>query len=504
MHRGHKSALLFQLQSQSCGVRKTKIICTLGPASESAKTIEQMIRAGTDIFRLNMSHAKHDWVREVVSRVRAIAKRLGQGTALMMDTQGPAIRTGELDDEMPVGVGEIVELTVGRAKPRESKSTSVNYKRLPEDVKVGNTVLVDNGVMRLKVIAKARQRLRCQALTQGTLSSRRHINLPGVRVRIPPLTAKDLDDVALGAELGVDFVALSFAHQREDIEQLRRELSRLKSSASVIAKIETQSAVEQIDDMIEAADAVLIARGDLGIEMPMEELPITQRKIVKRCIRAGKPVIVATHLLESMVDNPVPTRAEVTDVANAVFEQSDALMLTGETSSGRYPVDCVKVLDRVALRIERSGGAGYASEAQLEDARQKTVMSAVVLANSLRNSKLIVFTRHGTMARYVANLRPQRSPIFAFTPSEHVYRQLALCWGTHPVLLPFRDDPNSTIAAAERYLCRARLTKSGENLIILTDVHARGAMFDCVQVREARDADEQESDERPAGESMMD
>ncbi|MFL6541905.1 MAG: pyruvate kinase [Chthoniobacterales bacterium] len=484
-------------------MRKTKIICTLGPTSDSAKTIEQMIRAGTDMFRLNMSHAQHDWVREIVPRVNKIAKKLRRVTSIMMDTQGPAIRTGALKKQIALKPGDKIELTVGNAKQTEKNAVSVNYPGLVTDVDVGNTVLVDNGVVRLRVLAKKKQRLECEALTPGILTSHRHINLPGVHVRLPAITLKDLDDIALGAELGVDFVALSFAHEGRDLQALRRELHKLRSTAGVVAKIETQSAVHNLDDMIEASDAVLIARGDLGIEMPMEELPTTQRRIVKHCIRAGKPVILATHLLESMVDNPVPTRAEVTDVANSVFEQSDALMLTGETSSGRYPVECVKVLERIACRIERSGGAGYSSEAHLRDARQKTVMSAVVLANSLPQSKLIVFTRHGTMARYVANLRPERSPIFAFTPSEQVYRQLAVVWGTHPVLMHFKDDPNSTIAEAERILANNRLTKPGDNLVVLTDVHARGEMFDSVQVREARDNFD-DADERPGGESMMD
>lgn len=486
-------------------MRKTKIICTLGPASDSAKTVEQMIRAGADMFRLNMSHAQHDWVREVVPRLRSTAKKVGRVSAVMMDTQGPAIRTGAVKKKIALKSGDRIELTVGSATPTKEKSVSVNYPGIISDVDVGNTVLVDNGVIRLRVVAKKKQRLECEALTPGTLGSHRHINLPGVHVRLPALTAKDFDDIALGAELGVDFVALSFAHEKRDLQALRHELHKLQSTAAVVAKIETQSAVHNIDEMIEVADAVLIARGDLGIEMPMEELPITQRRIVKHCIRAGKPVILATHLLESMIDNPVPTRAEVTDVANAVFEQSDAVMLTGETSAGRYPVECVKVLERIACRIERSGGAGYASAAELRDPRQKTVMSAVVLANSLPQSKLIVFTRHGTMARYVANLRPQRSPIFAFTPSEQVHRQLAICWGTHPVLMQFKDDPNATIAAAEKMLAQHRLTKSGDNLVVLTDVHARGEMFDSVQVREARKTyDDDEIDERLGGESMMD
>jgi len=231
---------------------------------------------------------------------------------------------------------------------------------------------------------------------------------------------------------------------------------------------------------------VMVARGDLGIEVPMEELPIIQRRIVKTCIRLGKPVVVATHLLESMITNRVPTRAEITDVANAVFEQADAIMLSGETSVGRYPVECVEVLNRVAARIERSGGAGYAASAILGDARKKTVASAVVLANSLARSKIIVFTRHGRMARNTSNLRPERATIFAFTPSEEVQRQLSICWGVCAARIEFSDDPNMTIETAQKYLRDQKLTSAGDNLVIVSDVRARDALIDCVQLRTAK------------------
>jgi pyruvate kinase len=465
-------------------VRKTRIICSLGPASEKSETIRQMIVAGTEVFRLNMSHAEHEWVREIVPRVRGIARELKRGVALMLDTQGPAIRTGPVARALPLAVGDILEITVRGASSNETNSITVNYDDLIDDVSLGDTVLLDNGVMQLRVLEKRENRIRCEVLTAGTLGSHRHVNLPGVHVNLPALTPRDRADVALGVELEVDFVALSFARQRRDLDELRAVLQRSGSSAAVVAKIESAEAVGQIDEMIRGADAVLIARGDLGIECPMEELPIIQRRIVKRCIRFGKPVIVATHLLESMGENPVPTRAEISDVANAVFEQADAMMLTGETTAGRYPVDCVKVLDRVARRIERSGGAGYSREAMLEDARQKTVAAAVALADSLARSKLIVFTRHGTMARSVSNLRPEHAPIFAFTPNEMVYRQLLLCWGTHPVLIDFTEDPNATIEAAERCLRDKKLTEPGDNLVIISDVRAGSALVDCVQLRE--------------------
>jgi pyruvate kinase len=302
-------------------------------------------------------------------------------------------------------------------------------------------------------------------------------------VNLPPLTKKDIADVELGAELGVDFVALSFVREESDLEELRHLLADKKSTARIVAKIEDQSAVQLIDELIKGADAIMIARGDLGIECPMEELPIIQRRIVKMCLRLGKPVIVATQMLESMILNPMPTRAEITDVANAVFEQADAIMLSGETSVGRYPVECVQILDRVAIRIERSGGAGYAKSAALEDMRQKTVASAVVLANSLRRAKIVVFTRHGTMARYVSNLRPEHAPIFAFTPSEEVRRQLSISWGVHPARIAFTKDPNATIDRAEEFLRKNKLAASSDQLVIISDILAEGARFDCVQLR---------------------
>ncbi len=467
-------------------MRKTKIICTLGPATEASDVLRQLMQHGADIFRLNMSHATHDWVREIVPRLRRIATEVKRPIGILLDTQGPAIRTGDLKTDLKLKPGDILELTVHGAKSEEANSVDVNYDGLVNDISVGDTVLIDNGVMQMLVLEKHQNRIRCKVLTPGMLGSRRHINLPGVRVNLPPLTQKDLDDVRVGAEVKVDFVALSFARQPSDLEELRQVLQKLGSTAHVVAKIEDQSAVREIDDMIRAADAIMVARGDLGIECPMEELPIIQRRIVKRCIQFGKPVIVATHMLESMIENPVPTRAEISDVANAVFEQTDAIMLSGETTVGRYPVKCVEVFDRVARRIERSGGAGYAKGAELKDSRQKTVYSAVVLADSLPRPKLIVFTRHGTMARYVSNLRPQHAPIFAFTPDEHVFQQLTLCWGTHPVLLPFTNDPNSTIEAAEKYLREAGLTKGNDNLIVLSDLRAGGAQVDSIQVRQAK------------------
>ena len=464
-------------------MRKTKIICTLGPATEKTEILRQLIQKGTDVFRLNMSHASHDWVREIVPRIRALAQKADRPVALLLDTQGPAIRTGDLKANLHLKPGDILEFTVDGAQSKERYSVDVNYRGFADDVTVGNTILVDNGLIKLLVLSKGRNRVRCKVLTRAILGSRRHINLPGVHVNLPSLTRKDLADVSLGVEIGADFIGLSFVREKSDIEQLRNLLLKKKNKAQIVAKIEDQLAVRSIDKMIESTDVIMVARGDLGIECPMEELPIIQRRIVKNCLRLGKPVIIATQLLESMITNPLPTRAEITDVANAVFEQADALMLSGETTIGRYPVECVEILRRVAVRTERSGGAGYAENALLENIRQKMVASAVTLANSLHDSKLIVFTLQGRMARYASNLRPQRAPIFAFTPSEEVYRQLALYWGTFPARVDFSGGPDRAIAAAEKFLRKNRWATPGDHMVIISDVRMGRALVDSIQLR---------------------
>lgn len=465
-------------------MRKTKIICTLGPATDSPEVLKQLILAGANIFRLNMSHATHEWVREVVARIRKISTDLGLVTGILMDTQGPAIRTGDVKSKLNLKPGDIFEFTVRGSKSEEQFSVDVNYDGLVDDIGVGDTVLVDNGVMHMKVLEKNANRIKCEVLTSGTLGSRRHINLPGVKVNLPPLTEKDLADVELGAALGVDFVALSFCREASDIVELKRVLREHGSNARTIAKIEDQHAVKFVNDIIRASDAVMIARGDLGIECEMEELPIIQRRVIKKCIQIGRPVIVATHMLESMIENPLPTRAEITDVANAVFEQADAIMLSGETTVGKYPVKCVEILDRVARRIAKSGGAGYARDAIIDSTRLKTMNSAVTLANSFPNAKIVVFTRRGQMADNASHLRPDTAPIFAFSPSLEVVRRLSLNWNTYPIQMPFGIDPAHTIADAERELVRRQLVEKGDQMIILSDVMAGNERFDSIQLRE--------------------
>jgi len=464
-------------------LRKTKIICTLGPATESPERLREMILAGTNIFRLNMSHAQHDWVRQIVPTIRKIAAELDMPIGILLDTQGPAVRTGDLPTKLDLKVGDIMEFTVRGARSEEIYSVNVNYDGLIDDINEGDVVLVDNGVIHLKVLSKINNRIRCEVLTPGALGSRRHINLPGVKVNLPPLTEKDLADIAVGTEVGVDFVALSFCREPSDIVEMRRVLALHNSKARVIAKIEDQSAVKLITEIIKETDAVMIARGDLGIECPMEELPIIQRKILKIALKIGKQVIVATHMLESMIENPVPTRAEVTDVANAVFEQTDAIMLSGETTVGKYPVDCVKVLDRIARRIERSGSAHFAEQTSLLTPRQKTAHSGVVLANSFSKASIAVLTRHGDMADYTSHIRPEHAIIYAITPSEVTARHLTLNWGVMPLVMPFGATPEESVKKAEELLLSRGLLNKGDQLIVMSDIIEGDEKFDSIQLR---------------------
>jgi len=464
-------------------MRKTKIVCTLGPATESPEILARLIAAGANVFRLNMSHATHEWVRILVPRIREVARQTSANIAIMMDTQGPAIRTGDVATSLNLHPGDKVEFTVRGAQSEEQYSVDVNYDGLIDDIHEGDVVLVDNGNLHMKVLAKKENRIHCEVLTQGVLGSRRHINLPGVKVNLPPMTEKDLKDIAVGVELEVDYFALSFCREKSDVEAMRAELRRLGSDAHIIAKIEDQHAVKFVKEIISAADAVMVARGDLGVECPMEELPIIQRRIVKNCLQVGKPVIVATHMLESMITNPLPTRAEITDVANAVYEQADAIMLSGETSVGKYPVQCVEIFDRVARRIERSGGAGFAREAVVEGPRQKTVAAAVSLANNFPQAKMVVFTFHGTMALYVSHLRPLHAPIFAFTPDERVCRRLALLYGVQAQRMGFVPQPDENVFAAEAALLLKGLAEPGDHLVVVTDILEGDRRHESVQLR---------------------
>ena len=474
-------------------IRRTKIIVTLGPATESEAMLEKLFRAGAGIVRLNMAHAKHDWTRLVIRRIRAVSARIGRDVAIMMDIKGPEIRTGDLTVPIELKAGEIFDFTdkPGASNPaieggEEIRSVDVNYPNLVNDIKVGDNVLVDNGLLRLEVLAKDEARIRCRVIIPGELKSKRHINLPGVKVNLPSFTEKDRADTTVGLEEGIDFIALSFVREAKDIAVLRAFLSEKKSRCRIIAKIEDQSAIDNLDSIVTACDALMVARGDLGIECPFEELPVIQRRAVRACLAQGRPVIVATHMLESMISQPVPTRAEITDVANAVFELADCVMLSGETTIGKYPLECVQMLDKIARRIEKEESGESRPPAVFTGERMKVLHSAVVLANELPRSKLLTFTRHGFMAQGLAMLRPVHSPIIAFTPSPEVFRQLRLLRGVAPVLMPLAAEPDITIENAIALLRREGRIVPGDKLIVATDIVSQDRLVDSVQLRTVR------------------
>ena len=469
---------------QRGNLRKTKIIATLGPATESAEVIGKLMDAGVNLFRLNMSHAPHDWVRRAVADIRAQSGARKRFIGIMMDTQGPAIRTGDIAVPLDLQPGQKFILTVRGERDLEQHSVDVNYENFINDINVGDVVLIDNGAIEMRVLAKAGNKVECEVLTEGTLGSRRHINLPGVKVSLPALTAKDIKDVKLGLELGVDFIALSFVREARDILQLKELFDPGKPPPLIIAKIEDQQAVANLESIVREADAVMVARGDLGIEIPYEELPIVQRRIVKTCLKYGKPVIVATHMLESMIESPMPTRAEVTDVANAIYEETDAIMLSGETTVGKYPLKCIEVFDKIARRIERSGSAQFHDAAELTTARQKLVKSAVVMANELKAAAILCFTRHGHMANYAAWMRPRYSPVFALCGNVKTANELTLSWGVTAFVTEFDFiEPQNTIETALKNLTAQGCLNKGETVVIIGAISVGTEIVDAVQMR---------------------
>lgn len=466
--------------------RHTKIVATLGPATESPERLRQLINAGVDMLRLNMAHADRGWVAEITQRIREVSNDLGRHVAVMIDVKGPEIRTGDVDGKVDLAVGDAIDFRVADAPPAEDVrvSVTVNYPALPRDVEVGQIVLVDSGLLRLRVTDKDESRIRCQVLTAGKLGSRRHINLPGVLVSLPALTDKDRADLVAGIAAGVDFVALSFVRQASDVDELRTFLKENGSEARIIAKIEEQAGVRNMREIIRTADAIMVARGDLGIEIEYHQLPLVQSEMIRACQADGKPVIIATHLLESMINSPMPTRAEVSDISHAIREQADAIMLSGETTTGAYPLESVEVFKNIIGSIEPTVDGKLNSCIVLREPKAKMLRSSALLAQELGKSGIVVFTRSGFLAYVLGALRPRGVPIYAFTDIESVFRQLLLPWGVEPFLMEFSDDPEQTILDALAYLKRKNWAPPGSWLVVITNALASGKVIDTLQLRQ--------------------
>lgn len=479
--------------AHSFDYRHTKIIATLGPATQSEQRLRELILAGVDLVRLNMAHGTPEWVEEIVHRVRRVSAEVKREVAVMIDVKGPEIRSGDVAEPIELAIGDKLRLHTQQADQREANSNdlptvTVNYSDFPAAVDVGATVLVDSGLMRWTVVSKTDVSVDCEVQTAGMLSSRRHINLPGIEINLPALTKKDQVDLLAGIRAGVDFVALSFVRRGDDIKTLRNFLAANDSDARIIAKIEEQAGVRNMDDIIRASDAIMVARGDLGIEIDLETLPLVQTQLVRACQAEGKPVIIATHLLESMIHSPIPTRAEISDICNAVREQADAVMLSGETTTGAYPIESVEVMKKIVRSIEPSVSSELNQEIKLLEPKSMMLRSSARLAQNLAeadgsHSGIVVFTRSGFLAYVLGALRPRGVPIFAFTDIESTFRQAMLPWGVEPFLMEFSDDPEKTISDAMQVLKNRNWCAPGTWLVVITNALANDQIIDTLQLR---------------------
>ena len=465
--------------------QKTKIIFTIGPATQDEVTLERLIKTGVDICRINMAHADHAWSREIIQRVRKVCDKVGRHIAIMMDVKGPEIRTGDVPETFELEQDEIFEFTsaqgIGGVTEEGIRRVDVNYPGFSKDINVGDTILVDSGLIRLRVLRIDNASVRCQVLIPGPMGNRRHINLPGVRVNLPALTKKDQGDVDVGIAEGIEFFALSFVREPKDLEEFHAYLEGHGSDAKIIAKIEDQQAITNLDAIIKASDGLMVARGDLGIECPFEDLPIIQTRAINSCIQGTKPVIVATHMLESMIESPIPTRAEVTDIANAIREQADCVMLSGETTVGKYPVECVETIQRIAKRIEEEDKQVLRKDLILRLPRSKMLRSAAYLASDLEGS-LVVFTRRGIFAQKLSSLRPN-VPIYAFTDNPVLFKQLLIMRGVEPFLMEFDHDHETTIQYAFSRLKSQCWRKEGDPIVVITKMYAGEKLIDSTQIR---------------------
>ena len=471
-------------------MRKTKIICTIGPATDSYDQLEQLAKAGMNVARLNMSHGDHESHARVIKSIRTLNQKMSHPVAVFLDTQGPEIRTGTRINELNLQAGDIISVTARGESDVETSSIQINYEDLINDVAIGDRITVDNGLINLEVLSKEDRLMQCKVIDGGVLGSKRHVNLPGVRVNLPAITEKDKRDIQFAIEQEVDFIALSFVRSPNDIAELKTLLGEKAEKIKVIAKIEDQEGMKGVNDIIDVADGIMVARGDLGVEIPIEYLPRVQRRIIRHCAEKGKRVIVATHMLESMIENPIPTRAEVTDVANAVYEEADAIMLSGETTIGKYPVKCVETLDRIARSIESSRGLRFTDELILDNDKQQIALAAVQLAESIEARAIIVPTRRGRMANYVTNCHPQAPIICAFTNDSRTRRQLVLNRNVLSYRIQFSSDPDKTLSSAARILIEREEFSPQDRVVVLSDTllgSRAGAGVDSIQIRQLSD-----------------
>jgi pyruvate kinase len=454
---------------------KTKIVCTIGPASNSFDRLKKLIQAGMSVARLNFSHGTRSEHGEVIKNIRHIARELNKPVAILQDLAGPKIRIGQISSgTVLLEPGKTFTLTTRLVAGNENE-VSVNYPDLPKEIKQGDTLLLSDGAIELKVIETSTHDIRCQVIVGGYLSSNKGINLPTRSLKIPILTEKDKEDLVFGIEQGVDYIALSFVRTAKDILDVKEFMKKQGKTIPIIAKIEKHEALNNMEEIIKTVEGIMIARGDLGVEIPIEKIPMVQKKLIKKANQAGKPVITATQMLRSMVESPKPTRAEVTDVANAIIDGTDALMLSEETAIGKYPIEAVEIVRKIADDVEPQIRPEVSTKKlTLEENQPKTLTEAVsfaacTLAEDINADAIITFTKSGTTAQMVSKYRP-RSPILAVTPSEDTYRSLSLVWGVTPILCRDMENTDEMFEQSIKAALGFGLIKRGNKVVITAGI----------------------------------
>jgi pyruvate kinase len=453
-------------------MRRAKIIATVGPASADPEVLEKLLGLGVDVARLNFSHGRHEDHAAVLDRVRAASRHLGRAVAVLQDLQGPKIRTGPLragGEGVRLQAGDEIVITTEGEVPGDASLVSTTYPHLAADVRAGDRLLLDDGLLELRVLSSDGVRLRAEVVEGGLLGEHKGINLPGVALRTEALSEKDRADIAFGIAHGVDAIALSFVRSAEDVRLCREEMERAGRVVPVIAKIEKPEAIENLDAILQAADGLMVARGDLGVEILPERVPVVQKEICRKGNAAGKPVIIATQMLNSMIERPRPTRAEASDVANAIWDGADAVMLSGETAAGRYPLLAVQMLDRIVRDAEAAGERGRSAggpEAAPSAVNDVIAAAACRAAESAGAVAICCFTLSGTTARLLAHSRP-RVPIVAFSPDQSIRRRLAFYWGVEPrVMEPVKNADLMAELVSERLLDE-KMVQPGDRVVLV-------------------------------------
>ena len=462
--------------------KRTKIICTIGPSTESFSSIKKLHEAGMNVARLNMSHSNHKNAKKIIDRIKKLNQSIETPVGILLDTQGPEIRTGDTSQVVNLEPGQLVSFTIRDEVDVETTSIRVHYDELIQSVNVGTLISLDNGLLNFKVLKKSKNELECKVLDGGKLGSKRHVNLPGIRINLPSVTEKDKRDIAFGLKEDVDFIALSFVRNASDIDDLKKVLKNKTKKVKIISKIEDREGLSNIEEICEVSDSVMVARGDLGIETDLANLPNIQRKIMSNCAKYGVRSIVATHLLESMIDNPTPTRAEVTDVANAIYEGADAVMLSGETTIGKYPIECVKFISRIAKQTEKYRTLGYESQLISKTDWQHLGVAAKDIAESIKADGIIAITRSGQTAEIVANAKPFMIPIFAFSNNKKTIKQLSLTGSVHAYKSSMHSDHEKNLQSIMKILKKELSPTRELKFVVISGILSENSA-DAIEVR---------------------